>query len=965
MAYTEPGVIVRTQLANAGVVIQSAEQDAVIVGELWEVFEDQLAAERYSALVGAGNQTVVWPGKKTTSIVDRAGIRTDTLEPDEQLRERATFPMVVKIQDPITGVITTLDPATDIESVTEEDFVIVEGVQGATARVNASDASAAETLKIHRRTGGFVALGIKPGDKIRVVLTNTSGPPELLGTVSSITDTDITYTTADSPTVDTASMTPVDIDAVTSPGHIISAAGGFTAGATVGDRLAIWTEAAEVDDGNGTSGNTITTAAGFAGLTAADVGRKVAIGSAVAGDGAVTASDGATNGTNTFTGTGITAAHKGRVIKIGAVYRRIVTAGTGTCTFSGATIPTATGTTFIIYAHVVRTIATVTSANQFTYSGASLAAGGQTNIPIILYTRNLRDVTVKNSDTDLSYSGAAVTSTTGFLLLLPVDLFKANISYQVYPDFRILVTYRALDVTLTGGIRVVDVDGVETLGTISEFNPLLFAAQETLLAMGTTNRELLLVGVNLWSTQTTPTGFPSDVDEVTAYTEALATIATDPGAYYLAPLTRNSAVRDAFAAHCTAQSVPEEKKERACYLTYALPLGVVESTTGGIEPGLDGDTGGNKKILDTGKGFISVFGITPGTKVVVTEPAVFAGTYETDAATTDDILVLTGAVWTGETVVTATCNLDTTPGRATTAQPNAFRDVDVGDWIILGTAYRRVSAKISNTILAYAGATVSGPSVICQVLRSYLPPNEPVVYYVDPLTKGEQATALKAISQTRANFRVIHVWPDKVEYITGQDGAGNDVKKMLDSYIAAAAEAGRDSVLPPARSSTGAALPGPTGLLHSNRYFDTAQLNTIAEGGWTILVQPQTGGNVEVRHLLSTDRSSIKRQEVSVTKNVDNQAKVLRATLKPSMNDENGRKNITPAFLDMLALPIQGVFSSFASGPEPQLVAGPNGEPAYKIRRIFQDPLLIDTVLVEADTGEPIPANVIDVTLVI
>ncbi len=965
MAYIEPGVIVRTQLANPGTVIQSAEQDPVIIGDLWEVFEDAIADDRYNALIGAGSQSFEWPGKKTTSIVDQAGVREDTLEPDSQLRESAPFPLVVKIQDPITGITTTLSPLTDIESVDQTDFAIVEGVAAATARLAGSDASSSENLKIHRRTGGFVAAGIKPGDKIRVVLTNTSGPQVLTGTVTVVTDTDVTFSTADGPpTVDDAvqqgASTDVDGDAVTTPGHLISANGGFTAGLSVGDRIGIWVEAAEVDDGNATSGNTITTVAGL-GLVAGDVGRKVSIGSARAGDGAVTNTDGATNGTNTFTGTGITASHKGRVIKIGAVYRRITSAGTGTCTFSGATIPTASGITFIIYAPIVRTIATVTSANQFTYSDASIADPAQVDIPVILHTRVLRDVTVKNSDTDITYSGVALTSTTGFLLNLPFDVYLANVAFQIFPDYRVLVTYRALDTTLTGGQRVTKESDLAALGTVHEHNPLLFAAQKTLAAMGTVDRELLLVGVNLWGHQTTPTGFPSDVDEVTAYSRALELISTDPGAYYLTPLTRNSAVRDAFVSHCVAQSVPEEKKERICYLTYALPLGTVESTTGGIEPGLDG---GNKKILDAGRDFITTYGITPGTKVVITSPAAYAGEYLSDAATSDDELVLQGSNWTVTPEFQVTNgDFNAVSGRVTSATTGVWRDVDVGDWIVRGSDYRRVSAKINNQTLAYEGVVLSGTSQTVSVVRSSLPPNEPVVFHVDPFTTGEQAAALKAIAQSRANFRAVHLWPDQVEWITGQDNAGNDVKELLPSYIAAAAEAGRDSVVPPQRSTTGAALPGPTGLAHSNRYFSTAQLNTIAEGGWTILQQPQVGGNVEVRHLMSTDRSSIKRQEVSVTKNVDNQAKVIRATLKPSLNDENGRKNITPAFLDMLALPIQGVFSFFV-GKE-QLVAGPNGEAPFKIRRIFQDPLLIDTVLVEADTGQPIPANIVDVTLVI
>lgn len=972
MAYTEPGVIVRQELAAAGVVIQSADQDPVIVGELYEVFEERAAATRYSALTGAGAQVFAWPGKKLTSIVDLAGIRADTAEPDDQLRASAKYPMVVELQDPTTLVKTTLNVITDIVAVGQAGFSIVESVAAAVAKANAADATGAESNKIRKRTGGFVNAGIKIGDKIRIVLQHvTGGPVTIRGNVTAVTDTEITYvaTNAPSAVVDDPTLASVDGDAVTTPGRVASATGGFTVGVTVGDRVAIWTEAAEVDDANGTVASTISTVTGLA-LTAADIGRKVSIGSAVIADGAVTDVDGATNGTNTFTGTGITAALKGRVIRIAggtaslpATYRRVTSAGVGTLTFSGGTLATSTGCSFTIYAPVVRKIVTVVSATQFTYSGASLHNGLQVNIPVILHTRVLRDVSVVNSDSALTYSGAAVTSVTGFLLNLPFDIFKADAAYQIFADYQVLVSYRALDVTLAAGVRVAQPSEITALGAVSKYNPLLFAADRTLSAMGTDNRNLLLVGINPWFAQITPSGLPGDRDESGAYSAALEVLTNDPAAYFTAPLTRNAAVRDAFVAHAQAMSQPLEKRERSVHLSYALPLGTVESTAGGIEPGLDG---GNKKILDLGKGFIATYSVTPGMRVVITAPAAYAGTYEVDAATTDDVLVLTGANWT-QTLEPATpptnADFDAVSGQVTSATTDVFKDVDVGDWIKRGTDFRRVSAKINNQTLAYSGVALTGTAQTVSYIRSSLPPDAPVVYYVNPLTKTQQASALKAISQARANFRVVNVWPDVARFVTGQDNAGNDVVEDLESFYLAAMEAGRDAVLRPERSSTGTALGGVVGLKNSNDYFSTTQLNTIAEGGWAIFVQPTPGGNVEMRHLLSTDRSSIKRQEFSVTKNVDNQAKVIRATLKPSLNDDQGRVNITQKLLDALMLPLQGVLNFFVNNE--QLVVGPNGEQPYKIQSLYQDPDSIDTIKSQVAATEPIPGNTLDITYVI
>ncbi len=970
MAYTEPGVIVRTELANAGVVIQSADQDPVIVGELYEVFEDRAAVTRYDATAGAGTQAFAWPGKKTTSIVDLAGVREDTAEPDAQLREAAAYPLVVEIQDPTTLVKTTLNVITDVLAVGQAGFSVIEGVAGAVAKAAAADGTGAESNKLRKRTGGFVNAGIKIGDKIRVVLAHVAGGPVTVrGNVTAVTDTEVTYTATNAPSavVDDPTMTPVDGDAVTTPGRIASAAGGFTAGVAVGDRVAIWTEQSEVDDANGTVASTITTVAGL-GLVAADVGRKVTLGSAVPADGAVTNTDGVANGTTTFTGTGILAAHKGRVVRIAGgtgslavTYRRVTSAGVGTMTVSGAALAASTGVSFTVYAPVVRKIATVVSAGSFTYSGATLHNGLQVNIPVILHTRVLRDVTVVNSDTAFTYSGAAVTSPTGFLLNLPVDVFKADAAYQIFADFQLLVTYRALDVTLAGGQRVSQQSEVTALGLVSKFNPLLFAAERTLAAMGTDNRNLLLVGTNPWHAMVTPSGLPGDKDEVGGYNAALEALSNDPAAYFMAPLTRNAAVRDAFVSHAQAMSQPAEKRERSVHLSYALPLGAVESTTGGIEPGLDG---GNKKILDPNKDFISAFSVVPGMVVIIQKPLAYAGSYEVDAATTDDELVLIGANWvqTLEYAVT-NADLDAVSGQVTSVTTDVWKDVDIGDWIKRGTDFRRVTAKINNQTLSYAGGALAGTAQSVSVVRSSLPPNEPVEYYVDPLTKTEQANALKAISQSRANFRALHYWPDLIGFITGQDQSGNDVVEDLESFYVAAMEAGRAAVLPPQRSSTGAALNGVSRLKNSNDYFSTTHLNTIAEGGWSILVQPTPGGTVEMRHLLSTDRSSIKRQEFSVTKNVDNQAKVIRATLKPSLNDDQGRVNITQKLLDALMLPLQGVLNFFVSTE--QLVVGPNGEEPYVIKRLYQDPDAIDTIKSEVAVTEPIPGNTLDITYVI
>ena len=92
MAYEEPGVKVIQQLTLAAANIAEATQAVTLVGELYELFESQNAG-KYDAVSGAGAQSFSWPGKASTSIVDLAGVRKATAEPDSQLQEFAEFPL--------------------------------------------------------------------------------------------------------------------------------------------------------------------------------------------------------------------------------------------------------------------------------------------------------------------------------------------------------------------------------------------------------------------------------------------------------------------------------------------------------------------------------------------------------------------------------------------------------------------------------------------------------------------------------------------------------------------------------------------------------------------------------------------------------------------------------------------------------------------------------------------------------
>jgi hypothetical protein len=1063
------------EVAEAGVVIQTPEQELSLVGELYEVFEEEPAASRYDASTGAGDQTFLWPSKKTTSVVDLAGIRADNAEPDDQLLEAAPFPIELKLRDPSTLQESTINLVANVESVTQSGFKVDEGATAAVARASGSDVSSAEAGKFNKSAGGFINAGVVIGDRVRL----TNGTFDVLGSVTSFTDNEITYDTGVAAVLDTPNFdglpsgavqvdTPpaagvsIDGDLSTTPGSLISGVGGFSAGGApdvqVGDRVAIWRELSQLNDGNGTVANTITSAGGHglvpdvAAGDSVDVGRRISLQSANAADGALVSAVAETTGTTNLAAAGLfSITDVGKLVRISGgtntlpnTYRRIVAfVDAGNVTVDSLIAATgAADADLVVFIPMVREIDTIANANTFTYTdgtspvSADLADGSQVDISVIVHDKVLRDVTAVVDDNTLTYSGTAVTSVTGFGLNMPFDLYEEDLTFEVFPNYEVLATFRALDIT--------GIDDVSTLSTPTELaslgdnspnNPLLFGAAAALAAMGTTDVRIQIMPVDLWPDDIvgSKSGLPEDKNELLGYQGGLEVLASEESAYFLVPLTRNSAVRDSFETHVDANSVPEQKQERITYLTYDMPLGEMESTTGLIEPGAGG---GNKIIRDPGQGFISTHGIIPGKVVTVVTPSGYAADYVTAIGTTDDELYLEGVDWalTPEYAVTD-ADAVSAPGELISITADAWKDVDVGDYVQAGGVYRQVTVKTSPLRLTYSGGAVpqpvestaadgvgTGTTNLNSVIIGFVSPTDigkvvefsggtgavpstfgrivavpgvddvtldvtvptstgmtvnvyealpasiirsssGVNYFVDPLSKDEQADALKAISDARANFRVIHMWPDSVKFVTGTDELGNDVEEYLPSYFAAAAEAGRDSVLEPERSSTGEALAGPTGLEHSNRYFGKTRLNTIASGGWAILEQAASLGPVQMRHLLSTDMSSVKRQEVSVTKNVDNMAKVTRASLEPNLNDGKGRVNITQPFLNALMLPLQGIMSTFSAND--QVVVGPEGEAPFTILGLEVDPVAIDQINARVDLTVPIPGNRVEVTFVI
>jgi hypothetical protein len=1047
MAYEEPSVKVIQELQATAVNIQSADQILVAVGEMYEVFEDEEVSAAYDALTDAGAQTFSWPGKKTTSVVDLAGVRKSIAEVDSQLNEYAPYPLSWSLRDPSTNQVFELDPLTDVSAIDQDGFTVAEGVSAAVARASGSAASAAKSREFHLEAGGFISDGIVTGDRVRlessgvfsvlgtvdvthddhvfftpdghdatvktavsasdvgVICTRVggAGDPETSGQLlvgsgatlelvnyTGLTITDDEYNFVVEPLIfdhavgenvevlvqddEVTLATPAEYtDLITNSGYITIPTGDLTG--REGSRVAIWAEWQAAGDGTTDAGDGNLLGSATLSLDSDDVGKKITVWDTVSETQVDGDLDAVAGQLSSAAGT-FAAADVGKVIKIGSVFRRITSlvaaSGPGIVTYSGAFI-TGTGVTFSVYDPDTRVIKAVDAANsEFVVDGTAFATG-LTDTYMVVHSPVYRDLVddTSNSDTVMRYSGSAISGQTGVgLSMSPIDIYAATVTYEVFPAFELLATYRALDVaSVNDTLTAYEPSDLTDAGDVSKSNPLLWAGQAALVAMGTNDKPLLLLPVDLFADAATgsKTGYPEDKNEALGYLNALDLLEMKEGAYFLAPLTRHSTVRDAFVTHVLAMSQPEEKKERVTFLTYDMPLGEMESTTGIIEPGYDG---GNKRILDSGQNFLSEHQLIPGNAVVIDTPAAFAGDYVIGAGSTEDELVLEGDNWlqsSGAFTDAAKEYEDeaadtSVAGQVTGSVTGQWKDVEVGDYLLLGTAARNITAiDATYTILTHDGLDlpVLAPAQTVSILRSHVGVN----YHAKPLDESEQAAALKAIGQSRGSRRVVHMWPDSVGQITGTDAQGNEVEENVPSYFAAAAEAGRDSVMRPERSSTGEPLAGFVSLEHSNFYFKRSQLNTIAEGGWTILHQPVEGGTVKVRHLLTTDMSTVKTQELSVTKNVDNMAKVKRASAEPLLNDEHGRVNITQQFLSALAFPLQGILDYFVG--QEQLVAGDDGTQPYAMTGLRKSPVSEDEILEDVEMNVPIPGNRMTVTFII
>jgi len=536
-------------------------------------------------------------------------------------------------------------------------------------------------------------------------------------------------------------------------------------------------------------------------------------------------------------------------------------------------------------------------------------------------------------------------------ITLPLGLTIGTLSVT---EGDVYASYRALRIDLATEVRnFVDTAALNAVfgaTQITPQNPLAYGLQFMLQNTVTPVNGLGLDGNAV-------------ADEALSYTAA-ADVLKRGQMYAISLLSQNPVVHTIYKNHVEQMSLPDRKLERVVIINSSLPTVMVlqdESTTVTT-------VANSRQIVGTQLDGAGVFATNPkqlidltagqfanvkagDSLVVVGGTGVTPGTYVVASVTDDNNLLTTANFITSGSPADIQYYVYRKDGIA--ADGLSFYDrnasffssgVASGHYlnILSGTymARYRIATVVSEKEVTFSPAILGVTSLVTAVN-----------YQVDrDLSKVEQSDAVRGYSRSFASRRVVHVWPDVLEAPLGQ----NIVK--LPGYYGTCVIAALTTGLPTQQGFTNLSVSGFLGLEHSSRYFTEEELDNIADGGTMILAQEGPQQPLYVRHQLTTDRSSVKFQEYSVTKNVDFIAKFLRDTYAGYI----GQYNIVDTTLDALRTTATAAVKFLKDRRVPKFGGViKNGSLISLVESTTQ----IDTVEMRFGFSIPIPLNHIDITI--
>ena len=171
--------------------------------------------------------------------------------------------------------------------------------------------------------------------------------------------------------------------------------------------------------------------------------------------------------------------------------------------------------------------------------------------------------------------------------------------------------------------------------------------------------------------------------------------------------------------------------------------------------------------------------------------------------------------------------------------------------------------------------------------------------------KELQSIDLGNTSKAYNSSRFYNVWPD-VCVIDGAEQPG---------YYLCCAIAGMVAGLASQQGFTRIGIAGISAVKHSTDYFNSAQLDNVANGGTLIFTQLSPAALPTIRHQISTDSSTYEMRELSFVKNFDYVSYICKDILDSFI----GSYNITPSTLAILETVIAAAMESLKLSSLPKI----------------------------------------------
>lgn len=214
---------------------------------------------------------------------------------------------------------------------------------------------------------------------------------------------------------------------------------------------------------------------------------------------------------------------------------------------------------------------------------------------------------------------------------------------------------------------------------------------------------------------------------------------------------------------------------------------------------------------------------------------------------------------------------------------------------------------------------------------------------------AERADAIRLESEAYGDHRFYNCFPASCTYINGETAG-------LEFAVCGISGLRASSV--PHQPLTNAELKGVLDIPDAYSTFNAQELDTIASGGTLILAQDTIGGEVYIRHQLSTGRKSgiLAKTELSMVANFDSVSYYFAQLLAPFI----GRVNVTPETIELIHNQIQFGIGYLSSYTDAGLIGSQVIAEGSEILEVRQHPTLKDRIVAKIRLNLPAPLNHIE-----